>query len=65
MFVATVQRQILSTGEIRAILSPVENQNYQEEVREAAVAVTKQPETDSKEVFSEKCVSGISKNQIQ
>ena len=58
-------RVLLSTDEIRAILSPVKNQNYQEEVRVAAVAVTKQPETDSREVFSGTCVIGIFKNQIQ
>lgn len=48
MFVATVQRQILSTDGIRVILSPDKNKNYQEQVKVAAVAVTEQPETDSK-----------------
>ena len=44
----TVQHQVLSTDEIKAILSPVKNQGDNEEVLVAALAVTKQPETDCK-----------------
>ena len=61
----TVQRQVLSTDKIRAILSPAKNQDDHEEAWVAALAVTKQPETDNKEVFSDRCVSSISRNQIQ
>ena len=62
---ATVQHQVLSNDEIKARLSPVKKQDDHEEVWVAALAVTKQPETGSKEVFSDKCVSSISKDQIQ
>ena len=61
----TVQHQVLSTDEIRAILSPVKNQDDHQEIWVATLAVTKQPKTDSKEVFSDKYVSSISKNQAQ
>ena len=61
----TVQHQVLSTDEIKAILSPVKNQGDNEEVLVAVLAVTKQPETDCKEVFSDKCVSSIYKCQPQ
>ena len=51
---ATVQHQVLSTDEIKAILSPVKNQDDHEEAWVAALAVTKEPETDSKKGFSDK-----------
>ena len=62
---ATVQHLVLSTDEIKTILSPVKNQDDHEDVWIAALAVTKHPETDNKEVFSDKIVSSISKDQIQ
>ena len=61
----TVQHQVLFTDEVNVILSPVKNQDDHEEVWVAALAVIKQPETYSKEVFSDKCLSSISKNQLQ
>ena len=45
---ATVQHQALSTGEIKAILSPVKSQDDHEHVWIVVLIVTKQPETDSK-----------------
>ena len=51
----TVQHQILSTGEVTAILSPVKNQEDNEEVWVAVLAVTKQPKASSKDVFSDRC----------
>ena len=62
---ATVQHKVLSTDEIKAVLSPFKNQNNHEEFWVATLAVTRQPETDSKNVSSDKCVSSISKDQIQ
>ena len=55
-----MQHQVLSTDEIRALLSPVKNKDGHEDVWIASL--TKQPETDNKEVFSNKCVSGFPKN---
>ena len=40
-------------------------QDHHEEFWVAALAVTNQPEIDSKEIFSDKCLSSISKDQIQ
>ena len=51
----TVQHQILSTGEVTAILSPVKNQEDNEEVWVAVLAVTKQPKADRKDIFSDRC----------
>ena len=51
---ATVQHQVLSNDEIKARLSPVKNQDDWQEVWVAALAVTMQAQTDSKEVFSGK-----------
>ena len=60
-----MQLKVLSTNEIKAILSPVKNQDNHEEFWVVALAVTRQSETDSKNVFSDTCVSSISKDQIQ
>ena len=62
---ATVQHQVLSNDEIKARLSPVKNQDDWQEVWVAALAVTMQAQTDSKEVFSGKCVSSVSKDLMQ
>ena len=62
---ATVQHKVLSTDEIKAVLSPFKNQNNHEEFWVATLAVTRQPETDSKNVSRDRCVSSISKDQIQ
>ena len=50
-----MQHQILSTGEVTATLSPVKNQEDNEEVWVAVLAVTKQPKAGSKDVFSDRC----------
>ena len=60
-----MQHQILSIGEVKAIFPPHKNQGDNKKVWVADLAVTKQPKTDSKEVFSDKYVSSISKDQIQ
>lgn len=57
----TVQHEALSTDQIKAILSLFENQDDHEGVWAAILAVTKQLEIDSKELFSDRCVSCISK----
>ena len=62
---ATVHYQFLSTDEIKTILSPAKNQDDHEEIWVAALTVTKQPQTGSEEVLDYKCVSSISKNQMQ
>ena len=51
----TVQHQILSTGEVTATLSPAKNQEDNEELWVAVLAVTKQPKASSKDVFSDRC----------
>ena len=51
-----MQHQVLSNDEIKAILSLVKNQDDHEEVWVAALAVTKLPESGSKDLFSGKCV---------
>ena len=50
----------ISTDEIKAILSPVKNLHDPEEVWVADLAVTRQPKTNSKNVFSDNCMSSIS-----
>ena len=62
---ATVHYQLLSTDEIKTILWPAKNQDDHKGIWVAALAVTKQPQTGSEEVFNYKCISSISKNQIQ
>ena len=62
---ATLHYQVLFTNEIKTILSPAKNQDDHEGIWVAALAVTKQPQTVSEEVFNYKCVSSISKNQMQ
>ena len=59
-----MQQEVLFTDEIKAILSPVKNQYDHEKVWVAALAVTKQPETGSKKLFSDTCASSITKDQI-
>ena len=46
--------------EIKAMLSPVKNLYDHEEVWVAALAVTRQPKINSKNVFSHNCMSSIS-----
>ena len=60
LFEVRVQHRVLSTDEIKAILSPVKNLHDPEEVWVADLAVTRQPKTNNKNVFSDNCMSSIS-----
>ena len=62
---AIVHYPVLSTDEIKTILSPAKNQDNHEWIWVAALAVTKQPQTGSEKIFNYKCVRSISKNEIQ